>query len=177
MRSSVSSLALLCAALLFFSSPVVQGQDSTPISLLSEPLWQMLSKSTTDLPLQIDSLESSFQMQIDWLQANNGRLSSKNSELQNSNNSLMQQNADLTNSLGASQSALGISELLRKQLETDLQDSMQSTIQAQADARALELQNSLLKIGGVVVLVAGADMALKAFTGKDVIEWAISLFK
>ena len=151
-----SSLVLLCAAALFSTCLTVNAQDSTATSQMSESLWTMLLQTTNDLPAQIDSLTDSFNTQIASLQANNADLTSSNSTLKASNDSLKLENADLTNSLKVSQAALAISEEQRKQLEKDLQDSTQSTIQAQKSAKALEAENGLLRVLGVVLGISTA---------------------
>jgi hypothetical protein len=152
--SRVSLRALLCAALLFTCSLPLPAQSSTPISGIADPLWQLLLTSTADLPAQIDSLTSNLQTRIDLLATNNEQLLSSNADLltsnsglQDNNNLLTQQNADLQNSLEASARALATSEQLRLQLKTQLDASTQSITRAQADAKALEIQVGLLKVG------------------------------
>jgi hypothetical protein len=143
------------------------------------------------LPDQISSFETSSAAQIASQQTVVERLQTSNASLTSNNQTLMQQNADLTNSLSLSQQDLVISEQLRSQSATDLQNSMQSTTQAQeaikvaksdvaaaqADAKSLGVQLNLFKGASVVLGIGAADLAVKAFSGKDVIEWVITLFK
>lgn len=146
---------LLCALLcLFLSSFPLRAQSSQAISETAKPLWSLLLKSTTDLPQQIDSLIASSQTQIDFLSKNNELLQASNASLQDSNQLLTQQGQDLQNSLTASQADLAISEQLRSQLGTQLSISLQSISRAEADAKALELQNSILRVVAWVALPA-----------------------
>jgi hypothetical protein len=127
----------------------------------------MLLQATADLPSQIEAYSATWTLQVQSLQANNSQLESSNGELRASNDSLQisngtltQQNADLNNSLIASRADLAISEQERKRSERALLDSMQSTIRAQAEGRALELQLGLLRVGlyvsgGIAALLGG----------------------
>lgn len=150
MRSRSFS-ALFCAVLLCFGSLTAQGQSSMPNSPALEPVWQTLLRATSDLPSLIDSYTASWTQQIASLQAN-AELS------QTSIDNLEKQNADLVNSLIRSRADLAISEGEQKRSEKLLDDSMQHITQAQEAAKALELQNAVLKYGmigaGVVAVVA-----------------------
>jgi hypothetical protein len=134
----VRSLALVL--LICFSIP--QVQSSPTISEIAEPLWKTLLESTMDLPLQIDSLMTSSQQQIDFLANNNGLLNA-------SNGLLTQQNADLQTSLKASQAALATSEEQRKQLGIQLSASISYTIQAQLEAKEMEFELNLWRWIGI----------------------------
>jgi hypothetical protein len=50
-------------------------------------------------------------------------------------------------------------------------------ILAQTDAARLAFENGLLKTAGIVATIAAVDLGIKAFTGKDAIEWLIALLK
>jgi hypothetical protein len=113
---------------------------------------------------------SSLTAQLDEQIANNALL-------RDSNNSLTQENAGLRELLRLSQEAEATSESKSLALQKDLSDSTASTIRAQVDARALELKAGLWEKAGIVASVAAADLTVKAFTGKDVVEWIVSLFK
>ena len=158
-------------ALLFICGSVtIQGQSSTLISSLPEPLWQALLPTAQSLPSSYDLFVSTMQKQVDALTVNNGLL-------QTSNDSLTQENAGLRTSLKLSREAEATSESKSTLLQKDLSDSIASTIRAQGDAKALELKAGIWETAGIVASVAAADMAVKAFTGKDVLEWIVSLFK
>ena len=169
--------ALFCAVLLCFGSLMVQGQSSTPISPISEPLWQALLPIAQTLPNSYDLFVSTMQKQVEGLTENNSSLSSSNLNLLTSNGSLTLENAALRASLKASQEAELTSENKSALLAKDLSDSTASTIRAQADAKGLELQVGIWKTAGIVAGVAAVDLGVKAFTGKDIIEWVVSLFK
>ena len=169
MRSR-SLLVFWCAVLLLCGSVIIQGQSSTPISQASEPIWQALLPTAQTLPNSYDLFVSTMQKQVDALTVNNGLL-------QTSNDSLTLENAGLRTSLKLSQEAEATSESKSTLLAKDLSDSIKSTTRAQGDAKALELKAGLWETAGIVASVAAADMALKAFTGKDVVEWIVSLFK
>jgi len=152
--------ALLCAGLLFCSSLGAQASGSTTTSPLSEPLWQALLPIATTLPNSYDSFIASLQSQVSTLTDNNSSLSSSNLELLASNNSLTLENAALKASLKASQDAEQTSEAKSTLLQRDLSDSIASTTRAQADAKALEAENGLLKIGAVGLGAAAVSGAV-----------------
>jgi hypothetical protein len=161
----------------------IQAQSSQATSEIAAPLWKVLLQSTADLPAQIDLLTTSSQTQIDLLEVNNSQLLTSNADLltsnsglQDSNRLLMQQNVDLATSLQASQAALAISEQLRSQLETQLNASISYIKQAQVDAKTIAFQNGLLKVGLYVAVPVTIDFGVKMITGKDIVEWVISLF-
>jgi hypothetical protein len=182
--SRASWLALSVLLVLALYSPAAQAQGSTPISappeqLMTEarPLWLSLYPITQDLPAQFDSFTTTLIAQIASLQAN-GKL------LEASNSSLKQDNGDLTQWLVNSLVLAGTSENQSAQLQTDLDASMKSTlavradlILAQTDAARLAFENGLLKTAGIVATIAAVDLGIKAFTGKDAIEWLIALLK
>ena len=151
---------------------------------ISEPLWTTLSQLTEDLPKAIDNYKQtwmeqmiSLQNQISLLQDKNKQLEINNLSLENSNLSLTLLNEDLKNSLIASKKDLETSEIERLRLETDLKNSISYTTQAQIEANKIGLQNMLLKAGCVSLSIVSVDLAVKAFTGKDCIEWILSLVK
>jgi LPS O-antigen subunit length determinant protein (WzzB/FepE family) len=172
-------LLLLLFAVVFssYAQQASAPQSSTPISQAAEPLWSTLLSLTNGLPSQIDSFQATSLAQVNSLIASNSQLQASNSELKTSNDSLSQSNRDLKTSLSASQADLATSEAQRAQLQKDLDASMQSITQAQGAAKALELENGLWKTGAIVASIGAADLALKAFTGKDAIEWIISFVK
>ena len=150
-----SSRVLLFVALLSTSSFPAMSESSLPNSSLPEPLWTVLLQATNNLPSQIDFYAESWNKQVLSLQANV-------SDLQTSNDSLTQQNVDLGISLIRSQADLAISEQAQRQSEKALQDSGESITRAQASAKALELQNALLKygmIGSVAVAIVAIVIA------------------
>jgi hypothetical protein len=55
---------------------------------------------------------------------------------------------------------LETSEAARKQLQTDLNASTESTIRAQASAKALEAENGLMKYGYIALGVAAGGLAI-----------------
>ena len=145
-------------AALLFSSTVTQAQSSQPIFPGSEPLWQSLNQMAKTLPNSYDLFLSSLTGQISLLQDNVTSLQDSNDNLKFSNNSLTLRNADLQNSLLISQAAAATSESKSESLQKALDDSIQSITRAEADAKALQFQNTLLKygaiVGGVVAIVA-----------------------
>jgi hypothetical protein len=88
-------------------------------------------KLTNDLPEQIATFKSDSTLQLQALQSQ--------IEL------LQTSNGDLENSLIASKADLVISQAAQMQLEKDLGVSISSTIKAQAEAKALETQNTIMK--------------------------------
>ena len=142
-------LALFCVLVLALSPCMARGQNSTPSSQVSEPLWQALIPIATSLPQSYDLFMSSLTTQIDEQIANNALL-------RDSNNSLMQENAALRESLSKSQEAEATSESKSALLQKDLSASTASTIRAQNDAKALELQVGILKAGCITLGVAAA---------------------
>jgi hypothetical protein len=165
---------LLCAALLCFGTTLVQAQSSTPPSTEADPIWQSLLLTTQSLPGQFEDFTSSLTLQVQSLLDSNVSLQQTNTELQisngqlaDSNQSLQSKNADLTLSLQKSQARVATLESQSGRLQTDLQSSMQSTIQAQADAHALELQVTFLKIGcwsfGIIAVGEAAYITGHAF--------------
>jgi hypothetical protein len=92
-------------------------------------------------------------------------------------------------------SKLTASEMERSKLLTlfvalrgsyDAQSLNYQALQVQATAVIADYDTALAgeraqklgwQIGGITAAVIGADLALKAFTGKDVVEWVITLFK
>jgi hypothetical protein len=107
---------------------------------------------------------------LDLQIANNGSLASSNLDLQDSNNSLTRENAGLRESLKKSQEAEATSESKSTLLQRDLSDSTQSTIRAQADAKALEFEVGWLKVGLYVatpVAIAGVVYAV----GHLLVHW------
>jgi len=170
-------LVLFCAVGLCCGSLTVQGQSSTLTSnppvippTLSEPLWQTLLPLITTLPANFKAYQDSLTSQIDSLQAT--MLS-----LQNSSGTLQADNASLTASLAISQALESTLESKSTQLQQDLKLSIDSTTQikkdlqkAQVDAKALEAQNSVLRIGCItlgvglgVVAVYEGGRALKVW--------------
>ena len=167
----VHSFSVLCfAGALCFGSLTVQGQSSMPSSQppaippqLSEPLWQVLLPLITALPINFKSYQESLTSQIGMLQANE-------LQLQDSNSQLTQENASLQEYLSASQIAAETSQSRSTQLQTALADSIASTglikadlQKAQVDAKALEAENGILKVGcigfgvglGIVAVLEG----------------------
>ena len=161
---------LLCVAALFCTSLTAQGQSSTlssqpPVipSSLSEPIWQTLLPLITSLPTNFQSFKSSLTSQVSSLQATMLSLQSSSSQLQQDNDSL-------TASLAISQALETTSESRSTQLQTALADSIASTglikadlQKAQVDAKALEAENGILKVGcigfgvglGIVAVLEG----------------------
>jgi len=162
-------LVSFCVALLLCISPTAQGQNSTLISPISEPLWQALLPIATDLPGSYDLFISNLISQVGTLTTNNGSLSASNLSLLDSNNSLTLENVGLRASLKASREAEARSESKSTLLQKDLSDSIASTIRAQADAKALELENKVLKIGGSVLLVVAVVVA--GYEGGRALRW------
>ena len=145
---------LLCVAAVFCTSLTAQGQSSTlssqpPVipSSLSEPIWQTLLPLITSLPTNFQSFKSSLTSQVSSLQATMLSLQSSSSQLQQDNDSL-------TASLAISQALETTSESRSTQLQTALSNSIISTDliksdlkKAQGDAKSLEAQVSVLRIG------------------------------
>jgi multidrug efflux pump subunit AcrA (membrane-fusion protein) len=149
-------LVFWSAVLLCCGSLTVQGQSSTPISLPPvNPFAQPLFLSTLLLS-QINSLAS------DTL-----KLQQTINDLQDS--SLLQQQAldEAQQTSQALQASLDQSEATRvaqeQQLKAStisLQSSQVDLGKAQADAKALEAENGILKIGFVTIAVVGAGEAV-----------------
>jgi hypothetical protein len=148
--------ALLFALVLSCWPPAAQGQSSTPSSQVSEPLWQALLPIAQSLPSSYDLFMSSLTTQIDEQIANNALL-------RDSNNSLTLENAGLRESLRKSQEAEATSENKSTLLAKDLSDSTASTIRAQNDARALELQLGIWK--GVGITFGVGLLAVAVYEG------------
>jgi len=177
-------LGLFFAALLLFISLPLPGQSLTAISPLpsamlpaAEPLWQALLPIATSLPSNYDSFVSTTQQQVQEQIANNELLQASNLSLRTSNSSLTQENAGLRQSLSDSLQAGAISENKSTLLQKALSDSTQSTIQTQADlsksradAKALEFQVGLLKVG-CVTLGIGCAAAVVYIGGRLIKVW------
>ena len=189
--SRASWLALSVLLVLALYSPAAQAQGSTPTlqpleqpQIVAEPLWLALYPITQALPGQFSDFKTNLLAVTASLQDSNTSLMLTVSRLASSNGSLRRENADLTQSQARSQA---LEETLRsqlKQLQTDLDASMKSTlavradlILAQTDAARLAFENGLLKTAGIVATIAAVDLGIKAFTGKDAIEWLIALLK
>jgi len=164
-----SLLVLACAALLSASSLGAQGKSSPPILPGSEPLWTSLNEIALTLPDSYDLFLASLSGQISSLQASNESLQDSVTSLQNSNSSLTLRNADLQNSLQISQEAVATSENKSALLQKDLDDSMQSTTRAEADAKALALEVGVLKIGCVTLGVGLGAVAV--YEGGHALKW------
>jgi cell shape-determining protein MreC len=162
-------LALLCALVGLCYLLPAQGQSSTQTSQVSEPLWQALLPTAQTLPSSFDLFVSTMQRQVQEQIANNELLQASNLSLQDSNNSLTQENAALRQSLQLSQAAEAISENKSSLLAKDLSDSMASTIRAQNDAKALELQVGVLKVGCITFSVALGAVAV--YEGGHALRW------
>ena len=146
-------LALLCALVLACFCLPAQGQSSTQTSEMSEPLWQALLPIATSLPQSYDLFISSLTQQVEEQTANNALL-------RDSNNSLTLENEGLRESLSKSREAEATSENKSTLLAKDLSDSTASTIRAQNDAKALELQVGILKVGCITLGVAAGGAAV-----------------
>ena len=155
------SFSVLCCVVgLFCTSLIAQAQSSTPTSptppippTLSDPLWQTL------LPL-ITSLPANFKAYQD-------NLTSQANSLRQTMLGLQQDNASLTASLAISQALESTLEGRSTQLQTDLDASTASTTQikedlrkAQGDARALEAQVSILRVGCITLGVGLGAIAV-----------------
>jgi len=168
MRSRSFSV-LFCVALLFCGSLMAQGQSSTPISLTSDQLLLMLLQQTQSLPNQIEAFRTSLTGQINSLQQNVTSLQNDNASLTASNSISDSLNKELQVSLDQSRADLATSEQAQKVLQTSLQKSIDDTTKAQADAKALEAENGLMKYGylSLGVLLAGAG----AYEGGHALRW------
>jgi len=122
------------------SSPATLAQSSTPTSEMPNGLWEPLLEQIQSLPLDFDNYQATLTAQVNSLKINNKSLIA-------SNQSLTINNESLTESLKQSEIRAATSEAKSKQLQTDLDASTLSITQAQNDAKALELQNGILKIG------------------------------
>ena len=172
-----SLLVLFCAVGLCCGSLTVQGQTSISNSQIVEPLWQALLKATADLPSQMQSWKIDTLEQVQTLHQNMLSLQTETQSLRDSNASLQASNAistqlneDLTQSLAASQASLLTSKAELAKSQTLLQNSILSITKAQVDAKALEAQNSVLRIGCItfgvglgVVAVYEGGRALKVW--------------
>ncbi len=143
-------LALFCAAAWFSGSLIAQASASTPTSQAPEALWQSLRTITSQLPSQFDSFTQSLTAQTNLLIASNASLQANVASLQTSN-------AQLTLSLKTSQAQAVTLENQLKLLQADLNDSTKSIILAQTQAKSLEAQLGVARIGfiaaGVVAVV------------------------
>jgi Trp operon repressor len=148
---------------------MVQAQSSTPISQVAEPLWSTLLSLTNGLPSQIDTFQASSLAQLESLRVINSQLLDSNAQLQISNDSLTASNKALTISLQTSQEDLATSEAQRSQLQKDLNDSIASITRAQGEAKKLEYENTLLKVGCVSFGIGLAAVA--AYEGGRALKW------
>jgi len=166
------SQVLLSVVLLLFGFRTIQAQSSTQNLASQEALWQSLLQTTQQLSSQYDNFIAKLNSETSLLSATNLSLQNSNQLLMVNNKSLMDSNTQLTiknkslqdsnsklvsNNLQLMQSQVTLqtqAETLAKQLkqsQMDLQDSTQAIIQAQGQAKALELQLGSIRIGIIVV--------------------------
>jgi len=184
MRSSVLFSALLCAALLCILSSPLTAQSSSTISTPKNSPEQLLQKETESLAnLSTEQLGRLIErtQQVALLQQTIGgfglSLTAYSTLLDISGRSVVILQAALletSNSLGESKRALSDQQRLQK-LSQQADDAVQADLEA--SVAGLKLENTVLKIGGTVLLIGAADLAVKAFTGKDVVEWLITLIR
>ena len=153
-------LAFWFAVLSLCGSVAIQAQTSTsnspppPIpTTLSEPLWQTLYPLIMGLPTKFQGFKDNLTVQVD--------------SLQSTMQQLQQDNESLTESLLESMQAVETLKKQSAQLQTDLDASIASTTQikadlqkAQVDAKALEAQAGILKIGCIAFGVALGGVAV-----------------
>lgn len=140
------SQVLLFVVLLLFGFRTIQAQSSTQNLASQEALWQSLLQTTQQLSSQYDNFIAKLNSETSLLRATNLSLQDSNSKLVSNNLQLMQSQVTLQTQ----------AETLAKQLkqsQMDLQDSTQAIIQAQKQAKLLELQLGSIRIG---IIVAGA---------------------
>ena len=138
------SQVLLSVVLLLFGFRTIQAQSSTQNLASQEALWQSLLQTTQQLSSQYDNFIAKLNSETSLLSATNLSLQDSNSKLVSNNLQLMQSQVTLQTQV----------ETLAKQLkqsQMDLQDSTQAIIQAQRQAKALELQLGSIRIGIIVV--------------------------
>jgi hypothetical protein len=140
-------LVLLFVALLCFTCSPLPAQSLTPTLQDSDPIWQSLLQITQALPGQFQAFTDNLTTQINSLLDSNLNLQTINSDLQDSNQFLTTKNGDLMLSLSQSQAQVETLEKQSKQLQTDFLSSQKSTTKALADAKALELKDTFLRIG------------------------------
>ena len=141
------SQVLLSVVLLLFGFRTIQAQSSTQNLASQEALWQSLLQTTQQLSSQYDNF-------IAKLNSETSLLSATNLSLQNSNQLLMQSQVTLQTQ----------AETLAKQLkqsQMDLQDSTQAIIQAQKQAKLLELQVGITR--GVAIVFAIGVVGLGSY--------------
>jgi hypothetical protein len=163
-------VVLFCAAFLCCTSLGAQAQTSTsnlPIvsvpTQLSEPLWQTLYPSIMSLPTTFQNFRDSLLSQV--------------SSLQGTMFSLQQDNGYLTESQTILEGLVVTSQSKLTRLQTDLADCtnsitlLQSELsKAKIDAKGLEAQTSILKVGCITFGVAAGAGAAYLF-GHSVLHW------
>ena len=159
-------LALLSVPLSLWaqSSPSPQAPASAfpPTSQAQEALWTSLLQRIRQLPSQYDSYTQNLQTQINALQDNN-------LSLQTNVTSLQVNNAQLTASLSQSQAREATLETQLQQSQQALKNSTSSIIQAQNDARALEIKLDLWKGVGITFGVGFSVVAV--YEGGKAAHW------
>ncbi len=166
------SQVLLSVVLLLFGFRTIQAQSSTQNLASQEALWQSLLQTTQQLSSQYDNFIAKLNSETSLLRAtnlslqnsnqllmvnnksltdSNTQLTIKNKSLQDSNSKLVSNNLQLMQSQVTLQTQVGTLAKQLKQSQMDLQDSTQAIIQAQGQAKALELQLGSIRIGIIVV--------------------------
>ena len=160
MHCSVFSRVCLCAALLLCSSLAARGQSSTLILPASEPLWTSLRPTIQNLLPSYDLFMASLTSQLELSQGTAKSLRDDNESLTASNAISESLNAGLETSLQLSRGQVATSESKSKQLAKDLKDSTDSITRAKADAKALELRDSILRaVAYVAVPILAVETA------------------
>jgi len=145
----LSLVLVLGLLLLFFSAPAVYPQS---LPKPNDP-WMTLKVSIDSLPQAISSYNSSLTTQLNELQKTN-------SSLMDSVNRLEANNLALTQLLQTSRQQAATSTAALSRLQSDLISSTASITQAQNQARVLEAQGKLLKIGLVSALAVIAGVGV-----------------
>ena len=140
------SQVLLSVVLLLFGFRTIQAQSSTQNLASQEALWQSLLQTTQQLSSQYDNFIAKLNSETSLLSATNLSLQNSNSKLVSNNLQLMQSQVTLQTQ----------AETLAKQLkqsQMDLQDSTQAIIQAQKQAKLLELQVGITRNVAIVFAI------------------------
>lgn len=187
-------LVLLLAVFLFGATiwPLAaQPSDASPPTSasstpeLTPPLQLLLQADAklTELNRQIPILQE----QIKSLQESLATASEQLSSSESSSDLLKAQLQDSQDKLAQSEKARAVlqSWLVALKATYDVQSQNLEAVQMQAQAVIGDYETTLRgeraktlgwKIGGITVAVIGIDLGIKAFTGKDIIEWIIFLF-
>jgi len=148
-RSALSSQWLWLFSLCFLAFAALSTQR---LQALEDP-WVPLKISIDNLPTAISDWQKSLIGQVTQLRSRNRLLTDSLESSQSNVDSLQKQNKDLESSLNRSKAEATTSSAALRLSQTALTASLQSTTKLEKQAKALELQNKILKwsLGGVAL--------------------------